>query len=73
VTSGKAGFWFQLKGERTRLACNSTRPRVELLSPNVRDEALRTTREGACAPHFTRKLEKLHPDNSDKSELPQIS
>jgi type II restriction enzyme len=27
-------------------------PRVEYLSPDIRDEASRTTREGACAPHF---------------------
>ena len=29
----QSGFWFQVKGERTRLACPSTRPRVEWFSP----------------------------------------
>jgi hypothetical protein len=33
IPSRQNGFWFQLKGERTRLACDSTRPRGECLSP----------------------------------------
>jgi hypothetical protein len=37
--------------------CRTSFPR------DIRDEASRTTRDGACAPHFTRELEKLHPDN----------
>ncbi|MGA2802309.1 MAG: hypothetical protein ABSE97_08095 [Verrucomicrobiota bacterium] len=30
---------------------------------NVRREGATNNTRGACAPHFTRELEKLHPDN----------
>jgi len=47
-------FWFQLKlGSAARPGCDSTRPASNALPPDIRDEASRTTREGACAPHFS--------------------
>src|SRR5208282_2340388 len=35
-------------------------PRVEHLSPGIRDEASRTTREGACAPHHQTQAALIH-------------
>ncbi|MGA2181250.1 MAG: hypothetical protein ABSH15_16930 [Verrucomicrobiota bacterium] len=59
----KAGFGFNSKGSARASRAIRRAPASNIAAPTSATRASRTTREGACAPHFTRELEKLHPDN----------
>ncbi|MGB8367835.1 MAG: hypothetical protein ACLPYZ_03900 [Limisphaerales bacterium] len=59
----QGGFWFQLKlGSATVPVAVGNVPLRTFFHKSVRRDADRCARD-ARAPHFTRELEKLHPDN----------
>ena len=46
------GFWYQLKGERSRPGCRSTRPASNIVLPKRSRRGVANHTRGACAPPF---------------------
>jgi len=63
ASARQGGFWYQLKmGSATVPVAVRNVPLRTASASSVRRDADRRARD-ACAPHFARELEKLHPDN----------